>query len=190
MTGDASGDVTRLLQEMGARGEEALAELLPLLYQDLHRLAAQYLGRERANHTLQPTALVHEAYLRLAEQDRVRWQNRSHFIGVAARLMRRILVDHARGHVAAKRGSGATRVILDEAIPAPAGRDVELLDLDDALNKLTALDPRQAEIVDLRYFGGLSIEETAAALDISVATVKREWQMARAWLHRELQRTP
>lgn len=180
------GDVTRLLNDLGG-GNDALAAALPRVYSDLRRLAGHYLNRERADHTLQPTALVHEAYLRLAGQDRVRWRNRNHFIGVAAQLMRRILVDYARAHHAAKRGGHDTRVPLDEEItPAAAGGSVDLLDLDVALTRLADLDPRQARVVDLRYFGGLSLEETADALEVSPATVKREWQMARAWLHREL----
>ena len=187
MTDQPSGDFTRLLQELGEDGRDVLPEALPRIYQDLRRLAAHYLGRERADHTLQPTALVHEAYLRLADQDRVRWRNRSHFIGVAAQLMRRILVDHARAHHAGKRGGHDTRIPLDDAIePAAPDRGVDLLALDDALVRLAAIDARQARIVDLRYFGGLNIDETADAIGLSPATVKREWQMARAWLYREL----
>lgn len=187
---DAPGELTRILQEYGEDGREVLPELLPRIYQDLRRLAARYLSRERADHTLQPTALVHEAYLRLTEQDRVRWRNRNHVLGVAAQLMRRVLVDHARAHKAQKRGGDETRVPLDEAIASVAGGSVDLLDLDDALNRLAALDPRQARIVDLRYFGGLSIEDTAEVMSLSPATVKREWQMARAWLHRALRPGP
>jgi RNA polymerase sigma factor (TIGR02999 family) len=190
MDDHSPGDVTRLLQELAGTSGEVLPQVLPRIYDDLRRLAASYLGRERPGHTLQPTALVHEAYLRLASQDRVQWRNRHHFVGVAAQLMRRILVDHARAHRAAKRGGPDTRVSLDDANPAApkAGpATVDLLDLDAALTRLAALDPRQARLVDLRYFGGLSIEETAEVLALSPATVKREWQLARAWLTRELQ---
>ena len=181
-----SGELTQLLRELGGDNAGALGEALPRVYADLRRVAGGYFKRERVNHTLQPTALVHEAYLKLADQDRVRWRNRSHFIGVAAQLMRRILVDHARASHAHKRGGQDTRVPLDDNIAAAAGGGVDVLDLDRALTRLAALDARQAQIVDLRYFGGLSIEETADALSLSTATVKRDWQMARAWLAREL----
>ena len=187
MTDQLSGDFTRLLHELREEGRDVLPEALPRIYEELRRLAAHYLRRERSDHTLQPTALVHEAYLRLGEQDRIHWRNRSHFIGIAAQLMRRILVDHARGHHAGKRGGHDTRIPLDEVLePAAPDRGVDLLALDDALVRLALIDARQARIVDLRYFGGLSIEETAEALELSPATIKREWQMARAWLHREL----
>ena len=182
-------DFTHLLHELGSSAE-AMPEALPRTYDELRRLAAHYMRRERSDHTLQPTALVHEAYLKLAEQDRVQWRNRSHFIGIAAQLMRRILVDHARAHHAGKRGGYDTRIPLDAGIAAAADAGVDLVDLDGALTKLAALDPRQARIVDLRYFGGLSIEETADALALSPATVKRDWQMARAWLRRALQPLP
>jgi RNA polymerase sigma factor (TIGR02999 family) len=181
------GDFTQLLQELGGSGAGILPEALPRIYDDLRRLAGHYLGRERGDHTLQPTALVHEAYLKLADQDRVHWRNRSHFIGVAAQLMRRILVDHARAHHAGKRGGHATRVPIEDDMVAAPDAGLDLVDLDTALTRLAALDPRQARIVDLRYFGGLSVEETADALELSPATIKREWQLARAWLHRELQ---
>lgn len=182
------GDITVLLGELYREGGgDVLPEMLNRLYVDLRRLAGQYLRRERADHTLQPTALVHEAYLRLAAQDRVRWRNRNHFIGVTAQLMRRILVDHARATDAGKRGGQATRVALDDQIAAPAAAGVDVLDLDRALTSLAEVDARQAQVVDLRYFGGLSIDETADAMQLSPATIKREWQMARAWLVRELQ---
>jgi RNA polymerase sigma-70 factor (ECF subfamily) len=186
MPDPTAGELTILLRDMGG-GQDVVAEALPRLYADLRRLAASYLRRERVNHTLQPTALVHEAYMKMADQSRVHWRNRSHFIGVAAQLLRRILVDHARSHQADKRGGGETRVPLDENVAAAPNGDVDLIDLDNALTKLASVDARQARIVDLRYFGGLSLEETAEAMDLSTATVKREWQMARAWLHRALQ---
>jgi RNA polymerase sigma-70 factor (ECF subfamily) len=189
MPDPTAGELTALLREMGGDpgNNDVVAEALPRLYADLRRLAASYLRRERVNHTLQPTALVHEAYMKMADQSRVHWRNRSHFMGVAAQLMRRILVDHARSQQADKRGGGETRVPLDENIAAAPSGDVNLIDLDHALTKLASIDARQARIVDLRYFGGLSLEETAEAMDLSTATVKREWQMARAWLHRALQ---
>jgi len=181
-------DVTDLLSQLTDSGEAA-ADVLPQTYQDLRRLAAQYLRNERPDHTLQPTALVHEAYMRLAALDRIRWRNRNHFIGVAAQLMRRILVDHARARGADKRWGSETRVPLDDVIDtaeAAGGATVQLLDLDRALNDLSSVDPRQTRIVELRYFGGLSVEETADAMSLSPSTVKNEWRMARAWLHRAL----
>ena len=161
-----------------------------VVYDELRRLAASALQHERTDHTLQPTALVHEAYLRLAVEPTARWNNRSHFIAVAARAMRRILVDHARKHNAAKRGSGAVRVAFEESdrMAVSPGDAVDLVALDDALGRLANLDPRQARIVELRYFGGLSIEETATVIGSSIRTVKRDWQMARAWLKREMVR--
>jgi RNA polymerase sigma factor (TIGR02999 family) len=161
-----------------------------LVYDELRRLAASALRHERPDHTLQPTALVHEAYLRLADEPTGRWENRSHFLAVAARAMRRILVDHARRHNAAKRGSGAVCLHLDDlehAAPSEADA-VDLVALDDALGRLSELDPRQARIVELRFFGGLSVEETAAIIDASPRTVRRDWQFARAWLKREMAR--
>lgn len=161
---------------------------MPVVYSELRRIAGAHLARERSGQTLQVTVLVHEAYLKLVDQTRVQWQNRTHFFAVAARMMRRIVVDHARARGAHKRGGGATPVSLDET-PGPAvERDAELLALDEALERLTAFDPRQGRIVELRYFGGLSIDEAAAALSLSPATVKREWSMAKAWLHKELSR--
>ncbi len=164
----------------------ALDELLPLVYQELKRLASRYLRRERSNHTLQSTALVHEAFLRLIDQDRIQWQNRAHFFGVAAQMIRRILVDYARAQKSAKRGAGAPRLSLDEALAAGASPDLDLVALDEALGKLAAIDPEQERIVELRYFAGLSIEETAEVVGISPATVKREWAMAKAWLYQNL----
>jgi RNA polymerase sigma-70 factor, ECF subfamily len=179
-------DVSGLLRAWG-RGEAAARErVLPLVYHELRRRAAGYLRRERADHTLQPTALVHEAYVRLVGQSRVRWQNRAHFFGLAAHMMRRILVDHARAHRAAKRPGAAWRIELDDRIGAQGPPDCDLLALDDALNALTSFDPRLAHIVELRYFGGLSEHEVAELLSISRSTVTREWQTARTWLYRRM----
>jgi RNA polymerase sigma factor (TIGR02999 family) len=176
-------DVTKLLAAWSQGDEEARDKLLPLVYHELRRVASRYLRNERRDHTLQATALVHETYLRLVEQKRTRWQSRAHFFGVAAQLMRRILVDHARRHATAKRGGALWRVGLDENTPAKAPRDVEMVVLDDALEELAGFDPKQARLVELRFFGGLTLQETAEVLGISVATVKREWSTARAWLH-------
>ena len=183
-------DVTQLLADWSQGKEQAFEQLAPAVYDELRRLAARYLSRERSNHTLQPTALVHEAYLRLIDQSRVEWQNRAHFFGVAAQMIRRILVDHARAHQAAKRGAGAAHFAIDDALDAAAPRDLDLVALDDALAELAKLDPQQSRVIELRFFGGLSIEETAVALNVSAATVKREWASARAWLYRELSRKP
>jgi len=163
---------------------------LPLVYRELRRRAAGYLRNERRDHTLQPTALVHEAYLRLVGQKRVAWQNRAHFFGVAAQMMRRILVDHARAHRAAKRPGAAFKVTLDDRIGASESRDCDLLALDQALNELTTFDPRMGQIMELRYFGGLSEQEVAEVLSISRSTVTREWQTARTWLYRRMTTGP
>jgi len=180
-------EVTRLLVEWSDGRADALDALMPLVYDELRRLARSYLGRERAGHTLQPTALVNEAYLRLVDQRSVRWQNRAHFFGIAAQLMRRLLVDHARAANAEKRGGGAPRLELEAAEHAAApGPGVDLEELDRALERLARIDPRQSRIVELRYFAGATNEETAEALSIAVATVKRDWTVARAWLRREL----
>lgn len=184
---DSRGNVTQLLEQFSAGSPDALSALLPLVYDELRRLASYYLRRERGNHTLQPTALVHEAYLRLVNQRAVHWQNRSHFFGVAAQAMRRILVDYARAHAATKRGSGQDAVALDEASAFVLSPSVDLLALNTALDRLAELDPQQVRVVELRFFVGFSVEETADILEISPATVKREWAMARAWLHREMQ---
>lgn len=181
-------DVTQLLLDWNAGDQHALAELMPLVYAELRQIAARQLRRERSDHTLQATALVHEAWLRLVQTERLTWQNRAHFLGVAAELMRRVLVDHARRRSAGKRGSGETRLSLNEAIDVAQPREINLLALDDALTSLAALDPRQSKIVELKYFGGLEIEEIAEVVGISPATVKRDWQWARAWLHREISR--
>ncbi len=182
----AGGAVTQLLVSWGKGDSQALERLMPLVYGELRRMAARYLRREPPEQTLQPTALVHEAYLLLVDQKSVQWQNRAHFFGVSAQLMRRILVDHARRRAAGKRGSGATRVSFEENLAMPGRQDVGLLDLDRALRGLEKLDPQQGRIVELRFFGGLSIDETAECVGLSAATVKREWGIARAWLHREI----
>ena len=178
--------VTRLLERWSKGDREALDELMPLVYQELRRLANNYLRRERANHTLQPTALVNEAYLKLIDQQRAHWQNRAHFFAVSAQLMRRILVDHARARAARKRGGSQYTVSLSHAQHAANEPDIELLALHEALKELAAIDPQQARIVELRYFGGLSIEETAAVMNVSHATIEREWKMARAWLYQKM----
>jgi len=179
--------ITQLLVDWKSGNQAALDELLPLVYDELRRLAASYLGRERSDHTLQPTALVHEAYLRLIDQRQVNWQNRAQFFGIAAQMMRRILVNHARDRNTAKRGN-QHKVSLDEAVSFFQLPDVELVALDDALTRLAAIDEEQSRLVELRFFGGLTIEETAEVLSTSPATVKREWSLAKAWLHREINR--
>jgi RNA polymerase sigma factor (TIGR02999 family) len=181
-----NGEVTRLLGEIGRGQQDAVNNLLPLVYDELHRLARSYFRRERGEHTMQPTALVHEAYIRLVNQKTVQWQNRAHFFGVAAQSIRHILVDHARSYQTAKRGSGAHKLSLDEAVAVTEARDIDLIALDDALTGLDAVDSQQGRIVELRFFGGLSIEETAEVLKISPATVKRDWVMAKAWLYQTL----
>ena len=178
-------DVTGLLVACGNGEAGARAILMEAVYDELRRLARGYLGRERPEHTLAPTALVHEAYLKLVDQKRVRWQNRAHFFAIAAQQMRRVLVDHARAHRTAKRGGGATIPLAD--IDVAGGQfDLDVLDLETALDKLAALDPRQSRLVELRFFGGLTVEETAAVLGVAAITVKRDWALARAWLYREL----
>jgi RNA polymerase sigma factor (TIGR02999 family) len=178
--------VTQLLLELSRGNNDAVDALLPLIYDELRSLAANYLRRERSNHTLQPTALVHEAYLRLVDQTRVNWQNRAHFFGVAAQMMRRILVDHARAHGAVKRGADFQKLSLDENIDKAVERSHELVALDEALRELAEMDEKKSRIVELRYFGGLSVEETAEVLGLSPVTVKRHWRMAKAWLSRRL----
>ena len=186
MRDETSPDVTGLLQAWNEGRPGALDELMPIVYAELHRLARATLRGERPDHTLQATALVNEAYVRLVGQTRIRWQNRAQFFGTAAQFMRRILVDHARDRLAAKRGGGAPRVELDDALLATQERGIDLLALDAALERLEALDERQSRLVVLRFFGGLTIEEAAAVLEISPATAKREWSTARIWLRREL----
>jgi RNA polymerase sigma factor (TIGR02999 family) len=186
----AQSQITQLLKQWDDGSGRALEELMPLVYDELKRLAGSYLRRERPNHTLQSAALVNEAYLRLVDQKQVQWQNRAHFFGIAAQMMRRILVDHARSHKAAKRGAGLPGLALDEAFAEAQGRSIDLLGLDDALQRLEKIDPEQGKIVELRFFSGLSIEETATVLGISPATVKRDWAAARAWLYREVSARP
>jgi RNA polymerase sigma-70 factor, ECF subfamily len=178
--------LTALLQQVNAGREDALDQLMPAVYGELRRQAARYLRRERQNHTLQPTALVNEAFIKLIDQHNVRWQNRAHFFGIAAQAMRRIMVDHARTRQRVKRGGVQHAVTLDEAMIAGEPRTIDVLALDEALTRLAALDERQARIVELRYFAELSVEETAEVTGLSPATVKRDWAMARAWLHAEL----
>ncbi|HEX4945797.1 MAG TPA: sigma-70 family RNA polymerase sigma factor [Blastocatellia bacterium] len=186
MTTPEPQEVTRLLLAWGNGNPGALDELLPLVYQELHRLAARHLSRERTGHTLQTTALIHEAYLRLIQQKEVEWQNRAHFFAVAATLMRRILVDHARARQYHKRGGGARRVTFDEALEVSDERAAEVVALDEALTALAEFDARKSRMVELRFFGGLSIEETAAVLQVSPGTVMRDWTLAKTWLQREI----
>jgi len=181
-----SENVTQLLQDWSQGNQQALEELLPLIYNELRHLAHNFLYRERPGHTLQTTALVHEAYLKLIDQKDARWQNRSHFFAIAAQAMRRILIDSARRHAALKRGGPQEKLSLDEAPDISLEPNTKLLALDEALKALAEIDPEQSRIVELRYFGGLTIEETAEVTKTSPATVKREWAMARAWLHQAL----
>ncbi len=183
-----SGEITEMLKACSGGNREAMDKLVPLVYKELHRQAHLYLNRERSNHTLQTTALVHEAYLRLIEQQFVDWQNRAHFFGMAANMMRRILINYAKQTHRLKRGGADENLPLEKALTvAGEESDVDLLSLDKALNELAELDERQAQIVELRFFSGLSIEETAEVLRVSPATVKRDWSMAKAWLRFELE---
>lgn len=183
----SSNSVTQLLALWGRGDAVARDALIPLVYDELHRLAKHFLSRQRPGHTLQSTALVHEAYLRLVGPSPVHFADRAHFFAVAARVMRHILVDHARARGAARRGGNNLTMVLDEAVAAPAEREVNVVALDDALNRLAALDARQATIVEMRFFGGLSIEETAAALELSASTVKRDWIVAKTWIRQCLE---
>jgi RNA polymerase sigma factor (TIGR02999 family) len=185
-TTESSPDVTGLLIDWSNGDQHALEELMPLVYGELRRLAAAHLRRERSSSTLQSTVLVHEAYLRLVNQNNIQWRSRAHFYGIAARVIRRILVDHARAQHAGKRGAGAMRLELDDAMAVSEQRELDLLGLDDALRRLSELDERQGQIVEMRFFAGLSVEETAEVMRLSTATVKREWSSARAWLYREM----
>ena len=180
------GEVTALLIAWSAGDRDALEKLVPLVYADLRSRAEGYLRKERSGHTLQPTALVNEAYLKLVDQTRVKWQNRAHFYAVASRAMREVLVDYARRHRAGKRGSGETRVAFEDGMKATPERSLDLLALDMALDRLAQLDERQSRLVEMRVFAGLTIDETAEALGISPATVSREWKHAEIWLHREI----
>lgn len=187
--GPAQPDVTALLSQLTQGNQEAAEQLIPLVYDELKRLARSYMRRERDDHTLQTTALVHEAYLRLVRQKATNWQSRSHFFGIAAQLMRRILVDHARGHSREKRGGEKIVLPLNEALVFSPEHSEELVKLDEALERLSRLDARQSRIVELRFFGGLSVEETSEFLGVSPKTVKRDWAVAKVWLHGELRRS-
>jgi len=187
MNAPVPGQVTELLRAWGEGDEAALEQLLPIVEAELRRLARAYMARERRGHTLQTTALVNEAFLRLADARRVRWQDRAHFLGISARLMRRVLVDHARARGYQKRGGGAQRVALDDAVGAAPPLDVDLVALDRALEALTQVDERKSRVIEMRFFGGLTVEETAEALHISTDTVKRDWRLAKLWLLRELE---
>jgi RNA polymerase sigma factor (TIGR02999 family) len=184
--GPSAHEVTLLLRAWGDGSKEALDRLAPLVNRELRQIAGRMMAAERPNHTLQATALVNEAYLRLVDAREVTWQDRAHFFGICARAMRQILVDHARSRGSAKRGGGEVAIELDEGLIAGTSPEANLLELDDALNRLAQLDPRKSQVVEMRYFGGLSLEETAEALKVSTETVRRDWKMAQAWLHREL----
>jgi RNA polymerase sigma factor (TIGR02999 family) len=184
----SSSRISRLLADWSQGSEEAREALIPVVYDELRRIARRHLWHERPDHTLQSAALVNEAYLRLVRQDAPQWQDRAHFLAVAAQLMRHILVDHARARLTGKRGGGAPRLSLDAELVPAQKQEFDLVALDDALAKLAALDPQQSRLIELRFFGGLSIEETAVVLGVSPATVKREWATARAWLRREMKK--
>jgi RNA polymerase sigma factor (TIGR02999 family) len=184
--GTNSQEITRLLLDWRSGKKAALDRLTPLVYQELRQIAVGHLRRDRSDHTLQPTALIHEAYLRMVGQDMPEWKSRTHFFGIAAHLMRQILVDHARKQGAAKRGAGNKKISLDEAVVFSEEKSSNLLHLDEALTRLSALDQRKAQVIEMRYFAGLSVQETSEALQISVATVGRDLRMAEAWLRREL----
>lgn|SRR5512143_2997946 len=186
MTSSSPKGVTELLVDWSKGDQKALDELIPLVYGELRRLASRYLRRERPDHTLQTTALVHEAYLRLVDQRDGNWRNRAQFFGVAAQLMRRILVDYARSHGASKRGGDYRRIPFDDVIISAEEKDASLLAVDEALNVLALIDPQQSRVIELRIFGGLTVEEVAESLGISPRTVKREWSVAKAWLHRQI----
>ena len=179
-------NTTQLLQELSNGKRESLDQLIPLVYAELRRLADSFMRGERVNHTLQPTALVHEAYLRLIDQREVNWQNRAHFFSIAAETMRRILVNHAHSNQAAKRGGRAVRLSIDEAINFPGVPEVDLVLLDEALDRLASFDAQQSRIVELRFFGGLAVKEVAEITGLSTATVEREWRTAKAWLHHQI----
>ncbi len=179
-------NVSELLAAWGAGDQAALEQLMPLVYDELRRIAHRHLGRERQGHTLQTSALVNEAYLKLVNEREMRWQNRAHFFAIAARLMRLILVDYARGRNRARRGGGARRVSLDEAMAVSDEQAADVLAVDEALNRLAAFDERKSRVVELRFFSGLSVEETAEVLQVSEVTVMREWRLAKAWLRNEL----
>jgi RNA polymerase sigma factor (TIGR02999 family) len=186
---EPSNQVTKLLQGWRGGDPKDLEALLPLVYDELRRLAHHHLKNEHPGHTLQSTALVHEAYFRLVGQDLPEWESRAHFFAIAAQLMRQILVDYARRRRASKRGSGVCMLTLDDAVGLPRRKDVDVVALDDALNTLSEVDPRQSRVVELRFFAGLSLEETSEVMGIATATVQRDWTAARAWLHREISRS-
>lgn len=186
MSDELQHEVTQILHEWSDGDKDAPARLMPLVYNELRRQARNYLAKERGSHTLQPTALVHEAYLRLVDQTRISWQNRAHFFGIAANMMRRVLVDHARAHASEKRGGAAVRLSIEDIQIPLEQRASDLIALDDALEKLAQFDARKAKIVELRFFGGLTDEEIAEVLEISSRTVLRDWKTARLWLYREL----
>jgi RNA polymerase sigma factor (TIGR02999 family) len=186
MTKSSPKEITQLLLAWSHGQQSALDQLIPLVHDELHRIAKRYMGRERPGQTMQTTALVDEAYLRLIDSSRVHWQNRAHFFAIAAQLMRRILVDFARSRHNLKRGGRAEQVSLDEALVISPERGADIVALDDALKALASLDARQSQVVELRFFGGLSINETAEVLKVSEGTVRRDWSLAKAWLHREL----
>lgn len=187
MSKQSPSEITQMLIELTDGNQEVVNRILPHIYDELRRLAGSYLRRERSDHTLQPTALVHEAYMKLIDQRQVRWQNRAHFFGIAAQVMRRILMDHARKHIAEKRGGDAEKLPLEEEILIVSHeRSAELVALDDALHGLAEMDEQKARIVELRYFGGLSIEETAEVMGVSVPTINRQWRTAKAWLYSQI----
>lgn len=189
MSQEPPSDITQLLIQMTDGNTEAVNQILPMIYSELRKLASSYLRRERSNHTLQPTALVNEAYLKLIDQKKVKWQNRAHFFGIAAQVMRRILLDHARKHTAEKRGGAAEVLPIEEEILVVSQeKSAELIALDEALENLAKMDEQKAKIVELRYFGGLSIEETAEVMGVSVPTINRQWKMAKAWLYGQVAR--
>jgi RNA polymerase sigma factor (TIGR02999 family) len=184
--GPSAQDVTILLRAWGGGNKEALDRLAPLVYRELHRVARRMMAAERPNHTLQATALINEAYVRLVDTRQVSWQDRAHFFALCARAMREILIDHARSRGSAKRGGDQIAIELDEGLAAAPSAETNLLELDDALKRLAELDPRKSQVVELRFFGGLSLEETAEALKVSTKTVQRDWDLARGWLYREM----
>ena len=190
MGGEPQHEVTRILNDWKGGDREAAERLMPFVYDELRRLARSFLARERAAHTLQPTALVHEAYLRLVDQTRVNWQNRAHFYGVAASMMRRVLIDHARAHATEKRGGSAIRLSIDDVQIPLEQRAAGLLALDEALEKLARMDERKCKVVEMRFFAGLSDEEIAEVLGVTTRTVLRDWKTARLWLYRELSENP
>ena len=190
MSGELQHEVTRILHDWSGGDPAAPERLMPLVYDELRRLARTFLARERGGHTLQPTALVHEAYVRLVDQTRVNWQNRAHFYGIASSMMRRVLIDHARAHVAEKRGGAAVRLSIDDVDIPVEQRAAGLLALDEALGRLAQMDERKCKVVEMRFFGGMSDEEIAEALGVTTRTVLRDWKTARLWLYRELSQNP